>query len=102
MTNLHEPRRQDVQQEAPDELDCLQRHGLVLIAVSGVAPSERDLTVVQRQQAIAGDGHSVRIAGEVLQDVLRSAERWLSVDDPLCRLGVPKPRMESSRFGKIG
>jgi len=44
----------------------------------------------------------MRIAGEVLQDVLRPAERRFGVDDPLCLLGFPQPGMESSGLGEIG
>jgi len=72
-----------MQEEPPDELDCVQSHRFHLIASFGVTITKRDATVVQRQQATVGDGDSVRITGQVFQDGFRSAKRRLGVDDPL-------------------
>ncbi len=40
--------REDMQQETPDKLLCVQRHQLHLIVVSIVTPAKRDFTIFQR------------------------------------------------------
>jgi hypothetical protein len=45
MPDLHNPGRERMEQEAANELDSIQRHPLLLIAVSRVPPAERDLGV---------------------------------------------------------
>ena len=41
--------------------------------------------IVDREQAMVGDGDAMGVAGQVLQDVLRAAEGRLGVDDPVLR-----------------
>jgi hypothetical protein len=49
----------------------------------GVSPAKAHLSVVEAQQSSVGDGDAVRIAGEIVQNMLGTAEGWLGIDDPV-------------------
>ena len=76
--------RQDVDEEAADELACGEGHHLGPLAALGaiVLPLEGDALAVERDEAAVGDGDAVGVAGEVGQNRLGSSERTLAVDDP--------------------
>ena len=74
---------QDVKQEAAQELMGGNGHDLLLAAVSVVSPTEGDAIVFEVQETMVGDGDAVGVAGQVLENVFRSAERRLGIDDPI-------------------
>jgi hypothetical protein len=86
-------------QEPPDELVRLERHGLV--AAGSLDPvvlvAERDAGCVGGDEAAVGDRDAVGVAGQIGQHVLRPGERPLAIDEPLGR-GVNTLRDESKRF----
>ena len=47
-----------------------------------VLPSEGDPGIVDGDNPVVGDGHTMCIAGQIVQDVFWTAKRWLRVDDP--------------------
>jgi hypothetical protein len=47
--------------------------------VSVVLPVEVNFAVLHLHQALIGDGHPVRVAGQVLENLLRTAERRISI-----------------------
>ena len=49
---------------------------------------------------MVGDGDAVSIAAEILQDVLRSAERRFGVDDPISAEERTQPSSEELGMGK--
>src|SRR5271169_575945 len=75
--------RQDVKEESSDELGGLQSHDLLFITVSIVTPSERNLAILNLQDAVIADGDPVSISAQILKDSLGTAERRLAIDDPL-------------------
>jgi len=77
---------QDMHQEAADEFACIERHHPVvsLGAVKAIIlPLEGDALVVDRDQAAVGDGDAVGVARKIAQDLLRSPEWTLGIDDPV-------------------
>ncbi len=54
-----------MQQEATQKLLDRQAQATLLVVVCGVAPAEGDLAVLEREQAVIGDGDSMRVAAEV-------------------------------------
>jgi hypothetical protein len=81
-----EARWQDMHQEAADELACIERHHPVvsLGAVKAIIlPLEGDALVVGRDQAAVGDRDAVGVARKISQDLLRSPEWTLGIDDPV-------------------
>ena len=91
VANAWKPFRQDVLQEAMQKFHAGQRHGALLVVVGVIFPSEDHLRFVNRENAVVGNGHAVRVTGQIVQDVLGSAKRWLGVNDPiLLEQGVQK------------
>ena len=74
-----EAARQDMDQEAADELVDCQRHQFVSIAAFDpiVLPLEGDAVAVECDQAAVGDGDTVGVAGEIGKHRRGSAERAL-------------------------
>ena len=72
-----------MQQKALDKGVSRQRQGLELIAFLSIAVGKADLPISDIDDAVIGDGHAMRVAPEILDDVLRSFEGTLGVDDPV-------------------
>ena len=100
VADLDEAGRQHVEQKAADELDGVQRHELVLVVIGRVSPAEGRMAIAHLDQAPVGDGHAMRVAGQVLEDMLGSAEGRLGIDHPLqsleLREGAGRTRRSSS------
>ena len=75
--------RQHMKKESPDKLVDLQRQHLLLIAISIITPQERDLAVLNFEDAIIADGDPVCISAQVLKDSLGSVEGRFAIYDPL-------------------
>jgi len=60
--------------------------------VGVVLPAKGDVSVVHRQQPVIGDGHAMRVASQVLQDMFRPSEECLRIDDPV----LPEESAEES------
>ena len=58
-------------------------HQLLFAAVSIIFPAERYLTIGEVDEPMIGDGDAMGVAGQVMKDVLRAAERRLGVHDPV-------------------
>lgn len=76
---------QNVDQESAQELICGDGHDLLLAAVRKVFPAKRDSIILERNQSMVGDGDAVRIASEIVQNMLGTAEGWLGIDDQFSR-----------------
>ena len=84
VTDSVEARRQDMEQEAADELVGLERHRFPTIAVLGsvVLVSEGNAAFIERDESSVGDGDAMGIAGEIGQDGLRPCERRPDIGHP--------------------
>ena len=83
--DLHEPARQHVLHEPPQELLAVQRHRLRRLPrrrspCTRTSPGRRP-----RHQPAVADRHPVRVPGQVLQHLRRPAERRLGVHHPVRR-----------------
>ena len=83
MADAGESERQDMQQEAADELIGVQAHGLLAIAVGVIAPAKAHVLSVEINQAVVGDGNLVRVAPEVGQHLSGAGERRFGIDHPV-------------------
>jgi hypothetical protein len=72
-----------VDREAAQELIGGDRHDFLLAAVRIVFPAKGDSIILERHQSMVGDGDAVRIASEIVQNMLGTAEGWLGIDDPV-------------------
>ena len=95
--DLDEALRQDVLHEATQELLGRQRHRLGAMVVGVVLVAEGHPAVVELHQPVIADGHAMRVAGQVLQHLLRSAERRLGVDHPVLGVQRRQPGREARR-----
>jgi hypothetical protein len=79
---MHEALGEDMKKEAADELDGAESHPASSLAASVVLPAEGDLAITDGEDALVGDGDTMRVTGKVAQDLSRSPERWFRIDDP--------------------
>jgi hypothetical protein len=75
--------RQDVEQEAAQELLRIERHHSLLITVGIILPTESNLVLLESHEAMVGDGYAMGIAGEIAEHMMGTAEGGLGVDDPV-------------------
>src|ERR1700751_1513316 len=81
IADLVEAGRQDVLEEAPDEL--VAGHGLLALTVGGaVLVAIGHSGVVDGQDAVVGDGDAEGVAGEIVERGLLSLAPWRDVNDP--------------------
>jgi hypothetical protein len=83
VADAHKSQRQQVEQEAAQELLAGEAHDPLAVAVGRVSPPEGDLAIRERNQSMIGDRNAVGIGAEVAEDVFRTAKRWLAVDHPI-------------------
>jgi len=72
-----------VEQKAPDEFLGGQCHCFHGAASSIVFPLETHLVVLDSEQAMVGDGHTVGISAHIVEDLWGPGERSLGIDYPL-------------------
>ena len=94
--------RQQVEQEAPDELGGGQRHRLEAVRLAVVLEAEAHAPAVEGQEALVGDGDAVRVAAEVVEHAGGPVEGRLGVDHPLAAAQGPQVAREGGRVGKVG
>ena len=72
-----------MEQEAAQELREGDRQGTLLIAIGGVSPAKSDVVLVDRDQAVVGNGDAVSVAAEILQNMFGTSKGWFAVNHPL-------------------
>ena len=75
MPNPLEAARQDMQQEAAEKFHGLEGQSAQPLAMLVILVAKGYLAVVEGEQPLVGERHAMRIAGQILQDMLRGAER---------------------------
>jgi len=93
--------REDMQQEAPQELVGRQGHHFLLVLVFIVLVAEADLPVLQLSQPVIGDGDTMRVAGQIVQHAIGSAEGRLGVDHPFPAAERSQISGEAGRDGQV-
>jgi hypothetical protein len=97
MADSDEALRQDVHQESTDEFDGRESHGALLITVSVVPPTKRDLFAVEGKQSMIGDGDAVRVTTEIAKNLLRAAKRGFRINDPFMLVELSDKSREALR-----
>ena len=69
-------------QKTPDELLGADGHGFGLI-VPGILIPKGDLAVVSRDYSAVGDGDTVNVTGEIIQDRTGALDGRFTVNDPV-------------------
>ena len=83
VADAHEAAREQVEEEAAQELIDGQGHEPLLVGVSGISPAEGDVAVGEGNESVVGDGDAMGVGTEIAQRVFRPAEGALGVDDPV-------------------
>jgi hypothetical protein len=73
---------QNVLQKTPDELLGADGHGLLLRS-AGTLISEGDLAVFGRDYSAIGNGYTVNVAGEIIEDCTGTLNSRFTVNDPV-------------------
>jgi hypothetical protein len=100
VADAHEAAREQVEQEAPQELIDGQSHQTFLVAVSGVSPAEGDVAVVKSDQSVVGNGDTMGVGAEIAQHMFRPAKGPFGIDDPVVTEQYPQPGGKSARLHK--
>jgi len=88
VTNPLESRQQGMEEKPADELIGAQFHVANAVAVLVVLPLKGDIAILDRMQTLITDCHSMRIAGQIVADVLGSSEWPLGVGDSTGNAGA--------------
>jgi hypothetical protein len=94
--DLEEALRQDVEEETAEELVGRERDGLF------AARAERDSALVERDEPPIREADAMRVAPEVAEDLLGSAEGLLRVDDPACAMELVADAREACAICELG
>ena len=87
-----------MEQEATQELICVQSHEPLPVAMGGIAPAESDVALCESDQSGVGDGDAMGVGAEIAQHMFRAAEGGLGVDDPIVAEQNPQPCSEGARL----
>src|SRR5713226_2487429 len=84
VSDAHETFGKHVQQEAAQEFIERKSQQLLFVVVSRIAPTKSDRLFGKRDQAMIGDGdgHTMGVATQILEHVLRATEGWFRVHHP--------------------
>jgi len=72
-----------MKQESPDELIRRNGHDFCLVAARVVPPTESDMIAVECNEPMVGDCNAVRVSAEITDELLRAAECWLGINNPV-------------------
>src|ERR1019366_4787536 len=93
-------RRQQVEQEAAQELFNSQSHEPLLVAVRRISPAKCNVAFGECDQPGVGDGDAMGVGAEIAQHMFRAAEGGLGVDHPVVAEQHPQPCGEGARLGE--
>ncbi len=105
---MPDPRKalgEHVEQKPTDKLLDREAHHLHFVVMSVVPPTETALAVLASEEALVTDSDPMRIAPEVGEDLLRTAEGGFGVNHPVLgpELGEAPPfRKTAHEFGAGG
>ena len=99
-TDTDEPARQDMQQEAAQELIGGHSHLALLATMGIVLVEEGDLAVGDGHDPMVGDSDAMRVACQVVEYMLRSAEGAFAVDYPVLTEERSQESVEGFLFGQ--
>jgi hypothetical protein len=101
LTDTYEAGGQHVEQEAADELDCIEGHDLGARVIRVVFPVKADAAVFQGAQPVVGNGDAMSVASQILEHSPGSTEGGLDVNDPFEVSGCFTQGLESGGLGQL-
>jgi hypothetical protein len=89
-----------VKEEAPEKLLRRDSHQLLLALVRIIFPTKRHFPIGDMDDPVVGDSDTMRVAGQVLKNVLWSSKWPFGVNHPVVMEQWPKKSMESLCLGQ--
>ena len=89
-----------MKQEPPQKLLDGHGHQAFLVLVGIVFPAESDLAIGEVNYPVVGDGDTMSVAGQIVDDMFRSSEWPFGVDDPVLAEQWPQKSMEGLLCGE--
>jgi hypothetical protein len=90
-----------MKQKAAQELLCGQFHIALHVSMRPVSPGECNISILKRDQAMVGNGHSMCVAAEIFKNMFRTAEWALAVDDPVIAIEIANEGIKRLRVRKM-
>lgn len=81
--NPHKATGQRMEQEPPKELMGGYGHQPLFALMRIILPTKGDLAIGKVYDPVIGDGNAMRVAGQILEDVFRTAEWRFRIDHPV-------------------
>jgi len=81
--DFDEARRQHMLEIPVNELDSVERHHLLCVTVGRIPPAKTYFAILAGDQSSTSKCNSMRVAGQILQNVLRTAEWTSGIHDPV-------------------
>ena len=100
VANANQPLWQNVDQESAQKLFCGNSHYFLLAAMRIVFPAKRHSIILKGDESMVGDRDAMGIARQVVQNMLRTAERRLGVDDPVLLEKLSQKPAEATWLGQ--
>ena len=83
VTDALKPDWQNMKQKAADEFASVQRHRAARRVASAATIEKGDFAIGHGLDAVIGNGHPMRVAGQIVQDMLRPPEGPFGIDHPV-------------------
>jgi hypothetical protein len=87
VADAHEASREDVEEEALEEVDRRKGQLSRAVAMSPVLPTKREVVTLHADETVVGDRDPVRVPGEIVDHLLGSGHRRLGVNHPVLSRG---------------
>ena len=100
VADAHEALGQDVEEEPAQELRRGQGHLPLLAAVGVILPAEGDTHPVKRQKPMVGDGHAMRVAAQIAENLSGAAEGRLGIHHPVLAVEAAQQLAELLLIGE--
>ena len=82
VTDFDKPGRQHMQQEPAKKLNRSEAHNPDAIVVPGVAPAKAHLAIRKTQQSTIGNGNTMSVTSQILENVRGAAKRRVGMNHP--------------------
>jgi hypothetical protein len=83
MADFNEAAREYMKQEATHELQSIQCHDFLLIAVCRITPAKSNLSIFEAKKPSVGDGDAVSVMSQISNHVPWPGKWLFGVDDPV-------------------
>ena len=101
VADAYEALREQVEQETTQELFSWEFHLAFYVSMGAISPAECDIPIPKRNQAMVGNGHSMRVAAEISENIFRTTERSFTVNDPFVSEELTDKAVKCLRVGKM-